>query len=120
MKKYTLIAEEFFSGVVPIKKGDEIKDLTGLQVSRFLKNGSAKFKTKKEHETYLTEYEDEEKIKLENEAKAKALLEKERLENDLINSITETVNKKAALDGVVLEESEVLEKVESLKKFLDK
>lgn len=120
MKTYTLIAQEHFSGVNPIEKGEEIKNLTGEQVARSLKKGNATFKTKKELDSFIVEYEAEKQEKLENEAKAKALLEKELLENDLINTLTITVNAKAALDGVVLKEDEVLKKVEALKKFLDK
>ena len=119
-KRYTLIAEQHFSGATPIKIGDKIKDLSGLQVSRFLKNGSAKFKTEKEHEDFIKEFKDEVKQKEETEAKAKALLQKEQLQNELISICTDAVKKAAEVEGTVLEDEEILSNVEKIIKLLKK
>lgn len=115
-QKYTLIAEQNFSGKKPIKIGDEITDLTAVQVSRYLKRGSAKFKTKKEQETFVLAFEAEEKQRLADEAQAKALLHKEALTNELTLIYTDAVKKEAEIKGVVRTEAEILANVEALLK----
>ena len=117
-KTYTLIAEHNFSGSTPIKIGEKINNLTALQVSRFLKNGSGKFETEKETETFLDEFESEKREKAEVEAQAKSLLEKETLQNDLTLLCTQVVEKVAAIRGEVFTGEEVLEGVETLLDFL--
>lgn len=119
-KTYTLIAKSNFSGKKTIKIGDEIKELTAEQVARFLKKDSGEFANKKDQDVFVEEYEAEVKAKLENEAKAKALLEKEKLENDLNLSIQDVVMKRAALNGKVLSESETLAEIEVLLKVVKK
>lgn len=115
MKKYSLIAKQHFSGIEnAINIGDEIKDLTPLQVNRFLESDSAEFKTKKDYDSFLIEYQEAEKERLENEAKAKAILNYETLKNDLIVSYEDAVKKEAEFLGLVYEDEEILSKVEEL------
>ena len=115
MKKYSLIAKQHFSGIEnAINIGDEIKDLTPLQVNRFLESDSAEFKTKKDYDSFLIEYQEAEKERLENEAKAKAILNYETLKNELIALYTLVVEKEAEFLGLVYEDEEILSKVEEL------
>lgn len=115
MKKYSLIAKQHFSGIEnAINIGDEIKDLTPLQVNRFLESDSAEFKTKKDYDSFLIEYQEAEKERLENEAKAKAILNYETLKNDLIVSYENAVKKEAEFLGLVYDEETILNKVEEL------
>lgn len=115
MKKYSLIAKQHFSGIEnAINIGDEIKDLTPLQVNRFLESDSAEFKSKKDYDSFLIEYQEAEKERLENEAKAKAILNYETLKNDLIVSYEDAVKKEAEFLGLVYEDEEILSKVEEL------
>ena len=115
--KYTLKSLVNMSGGKGIKVGGEIPNLNALQVAKLLRQGTAEFKTAKELKAFNDGFEAEAKAKEEKEIEAKAILEKETLENNFLLSVTDMVNKKAALDGVVLDEKEVLEKVESLIKF---
>lgn len=115
MKKYSLIAKQHFSGIEnAINIGDEIKDLTPIEVNRFLESDSAEFKTKKDYDSFLIEYQEAEKERLENEAKAKAILNYETLKNDLIVSYEDAVKKEAEFLGLVYEDEEILSKVEEL------
>ena len=115
MKKYSLIAKQHFSGIEnAINIGDEIKDLTPIEVNRFLESDSAEFKTKKDYDSFLIEYQEAEKERLENEAKAKAILNYETIKNELIVLITDLVKKEAELLGLVYDEKEILAKVEEL------
>lgn len=115
MKKYSLIAKQHFSGIEnAINIGDEIKDLTPIEVNRFLESDSAEFKSKKDYDSFLIEYQEAEKERLENEAKAKAILNYETLKNDLIVSYEDAVKKEAELLGLVYEDEEILIKVEEL------
>ena len=115
MKKYSLIAKQHFSGIEnAINIGDEIKDLTPIEVNRFLESDSAEFKTKKDYDSFLIEYQEAEKERLENEAKAKAILNYETLKNDLIVSYEDAVKKEAEFLGLVYEDEEILNKVEEL------
>ena len=115
MKKYSLIAKQHFSGIEnAINIGDEIKDLTPIEVNRFLESDSAEFKTKKDYDSFLIEYHEAEKERLENEAKAKAILNYETLKNDLIVSYEDAVKKEAEFLGLVYEDEEILSKVEEL------
>ena len=115
MKKYSLIAKQHFSGIEnAINIGDEIKDLTPIEVNRFLESDSAEFKTKKDYDSFLIEYQEAEKERLENEAKAKAILNYETLKNDLIVSYEDAVKKEAEFLGLVYEDEEILIKVEEL------
>ena len=114
-KSYTLIAKTHFSGVgIDINIGDEIKNLTPIQVERYLSDDSASFKTKKELESYLVELEESKKEQSENEAKAKAILEHETIKNDLIAMYENVVKKEAELLGLVYEDEVILSKVEEL------
>lgn len=115
MKKYSLIAKQHFSGIEnAINIGDEIKDLTPIEVNRFLESDSAEFKSKKDYDSFLIEYQEAEKERLENEAKAKAILNYETLKNDLIVSYEDAVKKEAEFLGLVYEDEEILIKVEEL------
>lgn len=115
MKKYSLIAKQHFSGIEnAINIGDEIKDLTSIEVNRFLESGSAEFKSKKDYDSFLIEYQEAEKERLENEAKAKAILNYETLKNDLIIAYEDAVKKEAGFLGLVYEDKEILNKVEEL------
>lgn len=115
MKKYSLIAKQHFSGIEnAINIGDEIKDLTPIEVNRFLESDSAEFKTKKDYDSFLIEYQEAEKERLENEAKARAILNYETLKNDLIVSYEDAVKKEAEFLGLVYEDEEILIKVEEL------
>ena len=115
MKKYSLIAKQHFSGIEnAINIGDEIKDLTPIEVNRFLESDSAEFKTRKDYDSFLVEYQEAEKERLENEAKAKAILNYETLKNDLIVSYEDAVKKEAEFLGLVYEDEEILSKVEEL------
>ena len=115
MKKYSLIAKQHFSGIEnAINIGDEIKDLTPIEVNRFLESDSAEFKTKKDYDSFLIEYQEAEKERLENEAKAKAILNYETLKNDLIVSYEDAVKKEAEFLGLVYDEETILNKVEEL------
>lgn len=115
MKKYSLIAKQHFSGIEnAINIGDEIKDLTPIEVNRFLESDSAEFKTKKDYDSFLIEYQEAEKERLENEAKARAILNYETLKNDLIVSYEDAVKKEAEFLGLVYEDEEILNKVEEL------
>ena len=115
MKKYSLIAKQHFSGIEnAINIGDEIKDLTPIEVNRFLESDSAEFKTKKDYDSFLIEYQEAEKERLENEAEAKAILNYEILKNDLIVSYEDAVKKEAEFLGLVYEDEEILSKVEEL------
>ena len=115
MKKYSLIAKQHFSGIEnAINIGDEIKDLTPIEVNRFLESDSAEFKTKKDYDSFLIEYQEAEKERLENEAKARAILNYETLKNDLIVSYEDAVKKEAEFLGLVYEDEELLNKVEEL------
>jgi hypothetical protein len=115
MKKYSLIAKQHFSGIEnAINIGDEIKDLTPLQVNRFLESDSAEFKTKKDYDSFLVEFQESEKERLENEAKAKAILNYELIKNELIVSYEDAVKKEAELLGLVYDEEIILNKVEEL------
>lgn len=115
MKKYSLIAKQHFSGIEnAINIGDEIKDLTPIEVNRFLESDSAEFKTKKDYDSFLVEYQEAEKERLENEAKAKAILNYETLKNDLIVSYEDAVKKEAEFLGLVYDEETILNKVEEL------
>ena len=115
MKKYSLIAKQHFSGIEnAINIGDEIKDLTPIEVNRFLEGDSAEFKTKKDYDSFLIEYQEAEKERLENEAKAKAILNYETLKNDLIVSYEDAVKKEAEFLGLVYDEETILNKVEEL------
>lgn len=115
MKKYSLIAKQHFSGIEnAINIGDEIKDLTPIEVNRFLESDSAEFKTKKDYDSFLIEYQEAEKERLENEAKAKAILNYETIKNELIVLITDLVKKEAELLGLVYDEEIILNKVEEL------
>ena len=114
-KSYTLIAKTHFSGIgIDINIGDEIKDLTPIEVERYLSDDSASFKTKKELESFLIELEETKKEQSENEAKAKAILEHETIKNDLIAMYENVVKKEAELLGLVYDEKEILSKVEEL------
>ena len=115
MKKYSLIAKQHFSGIEnAINIGDEIKDLTPIEVNRFLESDSAEFKTKKDYDSFLIEYQEAEKERLENEAKARAILNYETLKNDLIVSYEDAVKKEAEFLGLVYDEETILNKVEEL------
>lgn len=115
MKKYSLIAKQHFSGIEnAINIGDEIKDLTPIEVNRFLESDSAEFKTKKDYDSFLIEYQESEKERLENEAKAKAIVSYETIKNELIVLITDLVKKEAELLGLVYDEEIILNKVEEL------
>lgn len=115
MKLYTLIAKTHFSGVgIDINIGDEIKNLTPIQVERYLLDDSASFKTGEELESYLVELEESKKEQAEQEAQAKAILEHETIKNDLIAMYENVVKKEAELLGLVYEEKEILSKVEDL------
>ena len=115
MKKYSLIAKQHFSGIEnAINIGDEIKDLTPIEVNRFLESDSAEFKSKKDYDSFLIEYQEAEKERLENEAKAKAILNYETLKNDLIVSYEDAVKKEAEFLGLVYDEETILNKVEEL------
>lgn len=115
MKKYSLIAKQHFSGIEnAINIGDEIKDLTPIEVNRFLESDSAEFKSKKDYDSFLIEYQEAEKERLENEAKARAILNYETLKNDLIVSYEDAVKKEAEFLGLVYDEETILNKVEEL------
>ena len=115
MKKYSLIAKQHFSGIEnAINIGDEIKDLTPIEVNRFLESDSAEFKTKKDYDSFLIEYQEAEKERLENEAEAKAILNYEILKNDLIVAYEDAVKKEAEFLGLVYDEETILNKVEEL------
>lgn len=114
-KSYTLIAKTHFSGIgIDINIGEEIKNLTPIEVERYLSDDSASFKTKKELESFLIELEETKKEQSENEAKAKAILEHETIKNDLIAMYENVVKKEAELLGLVYDEKEILAKVEEL------
>lgn len=114
-KSYTLIAKTHFSGVgIDINIGEEIKNLTPIQVGRYLSDDSAYFKTKKELESYLVEFEEIKREQAEKEALAKSILEHETIKNDLIAMYENVVKKEAELLGLVYEEKEILSKVEEL------
>lgn len=114
-KSYTLIAKTHFSGIgIDINIGEEIKNLTPIEVERYLSDDSASFKTKKELESYLVELEETRREQSENEAKAKAVLEHETIKNDLIAMYENVVKKEAELIGLVYDEKEILSKVEEL------
>ena len=114
-KSYTLIAKTHFSGVgIDINIGDEIKNLTPIQVERYLLDDSASFKTGKELESYLVELDEVKREQAEKEAQSKAILEHETIKNDLIAMYENVVKKEAELLGLVYEEKEILSKVEEL------
>ena len=116
MKKYTLIAIQHFSGAEPIAIGEEIKNLSPLQVEKYLISESASFKTKKELTAFTTELEAFKKEALEDEAKVKSILEKSKIQNELNELYLATILKEAELDGEVLSDDEILAAVESIAK----
>lgn len=114
-KSYTLIAKVHFSGLdTDINIGEEIKNLTPMEVERYLSSDSASFKTEKELESYLVELNEAKREQAENEAQAKAILEHETIKNDLIAMYENVVKKESELLGLVYEEKEILSKVEEL------
>ena len=114
-KSYTLIAKVHFSGLdTDINIGEEIKNLTPMEVERYLSSDSASFKTGEELESYLVELDEVKREQAEKEAQAKAILEHETIKNDLIAMYENVVKKEAELLGLVYEEKEILSKVEEL------
>lgn len=95
--------------------GDPI-EVAEESVLNYLAKGIAKFKTQKEHDAFM---EKTKKVKAEADAKeaaANAIIRKEHLENELNALYTDVVLKEAELNGVVLDEEQILEMVEELKR----
>lgn len=114
-KSYTLIAKVHFSGLdTDINIGEEIKNLTPMEVEGYLSSDSASFKTGEELESYLVELDEVKREQAEKEAQTKAILEHETIKNDLIAMYENVVKKEAELLGLVYEDEVILSKVEEL------
>ncbi len=101
------------NGVLEV--GQEI-EVTDIQAVAYIEKGIAEPKTKKELEAFLKKADGIKAKKLEDEAKAKAILENGVIQNELNELYLAVVLKEAELNGEVLSDEEVLEAVESITK----
>jgi len=111
-----LIAKQNISGkngVVEIGGEIEVPD---ENTTAYIEKGIAEFKNKKDLDSFIKRFKKLKSEKEESEAKAKAILEKSRIQNELNSLYENVVKKEAELNGEVLSDDEVLNAVEALSK----
>ena len=117
MKKLiTLILLVPLSGTEGSKTKDDPITVHKDAVMSYIKKGIAKFKSKKEHDTFVEEFERERLEADEREAEAKSISARGQLESELNDLYSDVVLKEAELNGVILNGEQILEMVEELKK----
>ena len=116
VKLIMLMALSGASGSLKVGEEVEVDEATAV---RYIKGKIAKAESKKVHNDLMGKHEKMEEQRLEREAQAKALLEKEALQNELTSLYTDVIKKEAQYQGILLEEKEVLAKVEELLKRVE-
>ena len=114
-----LIVKQHISGTKgTYEVGDKIvvDDATAL---RYIKKEIALPKKQKDLEEFLKKAQEIEKAQAEKEAQAKALLEQERLKAEVIVLYGKVVEKEAELKGEVLDNEEIVTRVEELLKRVE-
>jgi len=111
-----LILKQHLSGADgALDIGDPI-EVTDEQAISYIEKGIAGFKTQKEHDAFMGKVKNIKAKVAANQAEAKAIIQKEHLENELNALYTDVVLKEAELNGVVLNDEQILEMVEELKR----
>lgn len=110
-----VILTQHLSGAKSYEAGSEI-EVSDSEAASMIKKGMAELKTPEETAKFFKKLETVEKKRAEAEAEAKAILEKDRLENELVGLYHDVVLKEAEINGAILEPEEILAMVENLKK----
>jgi len=111
-----LVLKMHLSGADGTKEAGETIFVSDEQAIAFIEKGIAEPKTKKELDEFLAKIEAIKAKKLEDEAKAKSILEQGVIQNDLNELYLAVVLKEAELNGEVLSDEEILEAVEAISK----
>jgi len=107
---------QHLSGVDGVKEIGEKIEVTEQQAVAFIEKGIAEPLSKKALDEFNEKIEAIKAKKLEDEAKAKAILEEGRIKNELNRLYLEVVLKEAELNGEVLSEQETFDAVEDIAK----
>lgn len=94
--------------------GEEITVGDDATALRYVEKGIAKFKNKQEHDAFLKKVDAIKKQEAEKKAQAEAIIKQEQLRAELNSLAAQIVIKAAQVNGVSLNEEEIVEGVESL------
>lgn len=97
--------------------GEEISVANDATALRYIEKGIAKFKSKKEHEAFLTKVEAIKKDEADKKAKAEALLKRDAFIVELKSLSSQVIIKAAEFNGKALSEQEIVDGTEEIMKL---